>query len=96
MDVKDRLDELLLPRRSDHHFRCRQPAIAILATDLGLVDAAGERAPQGLGQSRDREKDRERIAVHQDQPGVGIDRPDRAQSKDVIGTFQHPAPALPA
>ena len=54
MNVKDRLREALLLRRGDHQLGRRQPAVAVLTTDLGLVDAPGERPPQRFGQPRHR------------------------------------------
>ena len=93
LHVKDRLREALFLRRGNHQFGRRQPAVAVLTPDLGLVDAAGEWPPQGFGQSRNRQKDGERVPMHEDQAGVRIDRPYRVECEDMVGAFEHPAPA---
>ena len=93
MNVKDRLREALLPSRGNHQLRRGQPTVAVLAADLGPVDAARERLPQGLGQPRHRQQNGKRVTVHEHQAGVRIDGPYRREGEDVVGTFQDPAAA---
>jgi hypothetical protein len=42
MDLGDRFREALLPRSSNHQLGCSKPAVAVLLTDLGFINAAGE------------------------------------------------------
>src|SRR5215472_6318445 len=56
MDMENRLCEMLLLGCGDHQLRRRKPAIAVLASDLDLVDAASERASQCLGEPGDRQQ----------------------------------------
>jgi hypothetical protein len=91
MDLEDRLRETLLLRSADYQLGRRKPAVTILPTDLDFIDSSGERSPQHLGQSRDREKDRERVSVDEHQTRIRVNRPDRGERKHVIGTFEDPA-----
>jgi hypothetical protein len=91
MDLEDRLSETLLLRSADYQLGRRKPAVTILPTDLDFIDSSGERSPQHLGQSRDREKDRERVSVDEHQTRIRVNRPDRGERKHVIGTFEDPA-----
>jgi hypothetical protein len=91
MDLEDRLREMLLLRSADYQLGRRKPAVTILPTDLDFIDSSGERSPQHLGQSRDREKDRERVSVDEHQTRIRVNRPDRGERKHVIGTFEDPA-----
>src|SRR6516162_326010 len=92
MNVKDRLREALLLCRGDHQLGCLKPAIAILTADFRLVDAASERPPQRLGQSRDRQKDCQRVPMHEHQTSIRVYCADRGEGEDMVRTFEHPAP----
>lgn len=94
VDMKNRLGEALLLRGADHQLGRRQPAVAVLTTDLSLVEAAGEWAPENLGQSRNRQQDREWVPVHEHEARIRIDGADSGEGKNVIGTFEHPAAAI--
>ena len=91
MDLEDRLRETLLLRSADYQLGRRKPAVTILPTDLDFIDSSGERSPQHLGQSRDREKDRERVSVDEHQTRIRVNTSDRGERKHVIGTFEDSA-----
>src|SRR5215831_10200175 len=92
MDMENRLCEMLLLSRGDHQLRRRKPAVAVLAPDLDLVDAASEWPSQCLSQPGDRQQYGEGVSVNEHQARVRINRPDRGERKDVVRTFEHPAP----
>jgi len=54
------------------------------------VDVTGEWSPQHLGQPRNRQQNRKRVAVDEYDAGVRIDRAKRPEGKDVVRTFKHP------
>src|SRR5215472_11482464 len=92
MDMENRLCEMLLLGCGDHQLRRRKPAVAVLAPDLDLVDAASEGPSQCLGEPGDRQQYGEGVSVNEHQARVRINRPDRGECKDVVWTFKHPAP----
>ena len=57
------------------------------------VERAGEWPAQQSGQLCNGREHAERVAVHENEPRVGIDRIDRVEGEDMVGAFEHP-PAL--
>src|SRR5215472_19251538 len=90
MDMDYRLFEALLVSSLDHKLGSGEPAVAVLPTDFAPVYAAREWPPQHLGQLRDRQQNRKRVAVDKHQARIRIHRAKRAKGKDVIGAFEHP------
>src|SRR5215471_15254467 len=90
MNVEDRLREALLLCRGDHQLGCREPALAILTANFGLIDASGEWLSECLGQSGDRQQHGQWIAMNEHQAGIGIYRADRGQREHMVWAFEHP------
>jgi hypothetical protein len=94
MDLENRRREGRVVGRGDHQLSRREPTVAVLASDLELVDMAGERPPEDLGQPRDRGQNGKRIAVHEHDACIRIDGAKRGERENVVGAFEHPLPAI--
>ena len=61
--------------------------------DVGAVVGVGERARHDLDQAADRADERDRVAVQQHQPGVGVGVDQRVERQGVVRALQRPAAA---